>query len=304
MEIHQEPTLRALFAPIFESLEAERLKILNRNFTIIGIGLGLILGGALLTYDLANPFYVLSGLLLGIFIYLIFADKGAKEWRYKYKTQVIDAIVKSFFGASGVYEPNNGHSEAEFMDTDLFNRSPDRYRAEDLIKGMVDKTLICFSEIHAEYKTKNAKGKTSWHTIFRGLLLTADFNKHFNGRTIVKQKSFWNFFSQGNIELENPIFNDEFSVFSDDSIEARYILSPSLMEKMLLLNKNWGGSLGFSFIRSQLKIAIPSYDNHFEISIWSKVESQNKWQKDWQIIADMVNIVHDLDLNTRIWTKE
>ena len=227
MDKSQEAALRALFAPIFESLEAERLKIVNRNFAIVGIGLGLVLGGALLTYDYEKPFFVLSGLLLGIFIYLVFSDKGAKEWRHTYKTQVIEAIVNSFFGDSGVYEPQNGHSEAEFMDTELFNRSPDRYSAEDLIKGQVDKTLIYFSETHAEYKTKNSKGKTSWHTIFRGLLLTADFNKHFNGRTIVKQKSFWNFFSQGNIELENPAFRDEFSVHSDDSIEARYILSPS-----------------------------------------------------------------------------
>ena len=303
MDNGQESTLRALFAPIFESLEAERLKIVNRNVTIMAIGLGLVVGGALFTYDLGNPFFVLSGLLLGVFIYLIFSDKGAKEWRNKYKTQVIEAIVKSFFGESGVYEPQNGHSEAEFMGTELFNRSPDRYHAEDLIKGMVDKTLICFSEVKAEYKTRNSKGKISWHTIFKGILFTADFNKHFIGRTIVKQKSFWNFFSQGNIELENPAFREEFAVYSHDGIEARYILSPSLMEKILLLNKNWGGSLGFSFIRSQLIIAIPSYKNFFEISIWSKVESQNKWLKDWQIIADMVTIVNDLDLNTRIWTK-
>lgn len=42
----------------------------------------------------------------------------------------------------------------------------------------------------------------------------------------------------------------------------------------------------------------------FEMSIWSRVDVQGKWHKDWQIIADLVSVVHDLDLNTRIWSKE
>ena len=300
----EDPSLQALFAPVLEALEAERLLIVNRNYTLMAISAGIVFGGALLALDLQIVPFLIGGAILGLATYFIFADKGADEWAAKYKHNVINAIVKSFFAEQGSYKPENGHSEAEFMQTELFDTQPDRYHAEDLIHGKVDKTAICFSEVHAEYKTSNSKGQTSWHTIFEGILFTADFNKHFNGRTLVKQKGFWDFVSYSNIELENLEFRQEFGVYADDPIEARYILSPALMEKILQLNKNWGGSLGFSFVGSQLTMAIPMAVDFFEISVWSKIDSQRTWQKDWHIIADMVSMVHDLDLNTRIWTKE
>lgn len=296
--------LQAQFAPILDELEAERLLIVNRNYNIIGTLGGLLFSSIFIAIYMENPVVLITSVILCIVIYFMLADKGAAKWAAKYKEDVIGTIVHLFFGEQGVYQASNGHSESEFIGTELFNSKPDRYHSEDLIKGKVDKTAICFSEVHAEYKTTSSKGQTSWHTIFRGMLFTADFNKHFNGRTIVKEKGFWDFIAFGNIELENPQFNKQFGVYADDSIEARYILSPVLMEKLLALNQNWGGSLGFSFIGSHLTIAIPMDTNFFEVSVWSKINPDSKWLNDWQIIADLVSVVHDLDLNTRIWTKE
>ena len=302
--ISPEASLQAYFSPILEGLEKERRAIIDRNYTLMCISFGIILGGGLIAFELENPAFLVGGLMLGALAYFPFANKGGEEWTKKYKTDVITAIVDSFFAQNGSYEPQNGHTAEEFIDTELFDKMPDRYYSEDLIKGKVDKTLIYFSEVHAEYKTTTSKGQTSWHTIFQGILFTADFNKHFQGRTIVKQNDFWAFLKFGNIELENPEFRKEFGVLASDPIEARYILSPALMEKMLILNKNWGGSLGFCFVGSQLKIAIPMDKDFFEISIWTKINPQYQWLRDWQIIAELVEVVQDLDLNTRIWTKE
>jgi Protein of unknown function (DUF3137) len=304
IDLNLKLSLQAQLAPILEQLEKERQLIVTRNYNIIGTLSGIVIGSIFIAIYMENPIILISSIVLNVAIYFMLADKGVEKWAVKYKQDVIGSIVKRFFGENGFYEPFNGHNESEFIESELFSTTPDRYHAEDLIKGKADKTSISFSEVHAEYKTTNSKGQTSWHTIFRGILFTADFNKHFKGRTIAKQKGFWNFISFGNIELENPEFRKEFVVYADDSIEARYILSPALMEKMLQLNRNWGGSLGFSFIGSQLTIAIPMDTNFFEISHWTKIDLDNKWLNDWQIIADLTNIVHDLDLNTRIWTKE
>jgi Protein of unknown function (DUF3137) len=297
-------SLREQLFPVLEQLEKERQLIITRNYNIIGTLSGIVFSSIFIAIYMENPIILVVSIVLNIIIYFLLADKGADTWATKYKQDVIGAVVKNFFGQYGSYEPFSGHNQTEFIDTELFSTTPDRYYSEDLIKGKVDKTSISFSEVHAEYKTTTHKGGTSWHTLFRGILFTADFNKHFKGRTIAKQKGFWNFISFGNIELENPEFRNEFAVYADDGVEARYILSPALMEKMLILNRNWGGTLGFSFIGSQLTIAIPMDTNFFEISHWTKIDLDNKWLNDWQIIADLTNIVHDLDLNTRIWTKE
>jgi hypothetical protein len=308
-----ESSLQTQFQPLLESLEFDRKAIVDRNYTIMCISAGVVFAGALFAFSLQLLPIFIGSVVIGLLIYFSFSDKGADEWAHQYKQNVINAIVKSFFAEQGQYEPQNGHTVGEFIDTQLFDRLPDRYHAEDLIKGRVDKTAIYFSEVFAEYETTETvtdsdtgktEQKSTWHTLFNGILFTADFNKHFQGCTIVKEKGFWGFGSYGNVELENPIFRDVFAVNADDSIEARYILSPALMEKIIALNNNWGGALGFSFVRSQMTIAIPKSENFFEISVWSKIDTKNQWHRDWQIIADLISVVSDLDLNTRIWTKE
>jgi hypothetical protein len=304
--------LKAQIEPVLAQLEAERLLIVNRNYTIMAISAGILFGGALIAFDLESLPFLIGGTILALINYFVFSDKGAGEWSIIYKQQVINAIVKSFFGEQGKYEPQNGHTETVFIGTALFDHTPDSYHSEDLITGMVDKTFISFSEVNAQYKTEerrtdskgNSSTHTTWHTIFKGILFTADFNKQLKGRTIVKEKGFWSFGTYGNIELENPEFKETFAVLADDPIEARYILSLALMEKILQLNKSWGGLLGFSFVGPNLTIAIPFSVNFFEISVSDKIDGHTTWQRDWEIIGDMISMVHELDLNTRIWTKE
>ena len=301
-----KPLLESHFTPILETLERERKAIIDRNYTLMCIAAGIMAVGAMFTFEIQPefPFYIALGLsvAMGLIFYFSLADKGAIAWQIDYEKKVVNTIVKIAFGETGSYSPDYGHSEAEFNNTQLFDTEPNIYYSEDLIGGKIDKTDIYFSEILARKETKNGKN-TSIDTIFEGILFTADFNKHFKGKTIVTEHGFFDFFARKTIELENPDFKKLFVVYADDPIEARYILTPTLMEKILYLNKKWNGGLRLSFIDSQLTIAIPMNHNFFEISVWSKVDVKNQWIEDWTIVSDLIKIVSDLDLNTRIWTK-
>ncbi len=302
-----KPLLESHFIPILETLERERKTIIDRNYTLMCVAVGIMAVGVMFTFEVKMefPFYLALGLSVafGLIFYFALADKGADAWKIDYEKKVVSTIVKIAFGDSGDYAPDYGHSEAEFNNTQLFDTEPNIYYSEDLIRGKIDKTTLYFSEVLAQKETKNSKNNTT-KTIFEGILFTADFNKHFKEKTIVRRYDFLDFFSQKSIELENTDFNELFVVHADDPIEARYILTPSMMEKILLLNKKWKGGLGFSFINSQLTIAIPMSHNFFEISVWRKIDVKNHWIEDWTIVSDLIKIVSDLDLNTRIWTKE
>jgi hypothetical protein len=41
------------------------------------------------------------------------------------------------------------------------------------------------------------------------------------------------------IRLEDPRFEKEFCVYGEDQVEARYILTPSLMERILAFKNKW-----------------------------------------------------------------
>ena len=66
----------------------------------------------------------------------------------------------------------------------LADQTEQLVREGDVNYGKIGSTQVEFSEIHAEYKTeyRDSKGRrrVNWHTIFKGLLFSVDFNKHFN----------------------------------------------------------------------------------------------------------------------------
>lgn len=199
------------------------------------------------------------------------------------------------------YFPGDGVSLATFNKSNLF-ANPDRYSGEDLFQGIHHKTSFSFSEVHAEKKHEN-KNSSSYSNIFKGLFMVADFNKHIKNETYVFTKGGKWFSKFKRVRLENPDFEDNFKVYSDNAIEARYILTPSLMMKILELERTFNAQLFLSFIGSNIYIALENSNNYFEPNLDSEITVQMVEG----IVAEIdacVGIIDELDLNTRIWTKE
>lgn len=241
------------------------------------------------------------------------------------------------------FTPDCSMSEREFIGCELFSR-PDRFSGKDLVEGTVGKSQIRFSLVHAEERRErtvtdskgNKRTETYWETIFRGLLFRADFNKAFRGRTRVKPGSpgIAAGFSSSHVALESPEFNDLFTAYSTDQVEARYILTPSLMERVVALHRKFDergaalnsvaskllpASLGnrvgawlqkcntqgtcLSFVDSDVFVAIPMGMGVFEPRLFHPADSEGI-APIVEALESILGIVSDLDLNTRIWTKE
>ena len=218
------------------------------------------------------------------------------------------AAAKKVPGIEAIFTPEEGIKEGIFRSCGLFT-SPDRYHTEDLIQGRVGKTDFSCAEVHAEErKTRvNSKGQTShyWVDIFKGFLFIADFQKDFQGHTTVLRNSLFKLsFSGSRVKLENPDFEKTFDVYSTDQIEARYLLSPSMMERLLALDREFNKNITISFKDSNILIAIPESRNHFEASIWKSIDDLSQLKNDFSMIHALVSIIEDLNLNTRIWTKK
>jgi len=230
--------------PTLESIEKTRLEYLEKRkqcFNLVGIPC--IVGGALLAI-LFFPFGLLGAFLAFIiysFAYAMMAGDTRKQYTANYKDTVIQKLVSSI-DPSLKFEKDNGIRESDFNRCRLFS-SPDRYSSEDLVHGKYGKTEFQMAEIDAEEKrtSRDSKGKTktSYHTIFEGILLTADFHKHFGGETYVLPDHAWGNWGTTAVQLEDIEFEDEFSVYSTDQVEARYILSPAMMRRILELKNKF-----------------------------------------------------------------
>ncbi len=233
-----------------------------------------------------------------------------------FKQRVIKNIIR-FIDPNLVYRENQYISSLEFRQSGIFLKDPDRYSGDDRVSGIIGVTSLDFSEINAEYITKDSKGRTQHHKIFKGLFFTADFNKDFAGRTFVlpdcaeklfgsigKMFQSWNALRPDLVKLEDPEFEKEFAVYGDDQVESRYILSTSLMRRILEFKQKTGRKLFISFIASKMYIAIPYTKNLLEPSIFTTLMDYKKIKSYFDDLQLAISIVEDLNLNLRIWSKQ
>jgi hypothetical protein len=236
---------------------------------------------------------------------------------HDFKTTVIWKTVK-FIDPGLVYTPGGHISAVEINSSRIFTRYPDRVRGDDLVEGRIGDIDIKFSEVHAEHKTESADGqgnrRNRYRTIFRGLFFVGDFNKRFYGKTVVLPDCAERLLggvgsllqslnrSRGEVmRMDDPEFEELFVVYGDDQIESRYVLSTSLMGRIVDFRKKTGKQVCLSFVGSQVFVAIPYRRPLFEPSVLSKVTTFKGMQEHFENLNLALGIVGDLNLNTRIW---
>lgn len=283
-----------------ENLEQERIKAkkFGKQVGFVFYPLGATLGILMYLNSWGGFLFIVLGVILGIPSFVKISSK--KNLTQSFKLNLITPLLAKL-KPEIAYEPNSFILEDSFNSSNLFSR-PDRYKGEDLFHGKHEKTSFSFSEIHAEkeHKSKNSK---SYTTIFRGVFMVADFNKHIKNETYVFTSGGKWFSKFKRVRLENPEFEDNFKVYSDNEIEARYILTPSLMEKIIGLEREFNAQLYISFIGCNVYIALKNNENFFEPDMTKEVTSEMVSD----IVAEIdacIEIIDELDLNTRIWTKE
>jgi hypothetical protein len=303
-----------------EALEQQRQKVVTQSLIVFGILAAVGVAGGLFAMRRGMPPVVLIFILIGCAIIGgIYYHIAGIDYRGGFKMIILRKMIQ-FVEPGLEYLPQQGISKELFSAAGLFKQGIDRYKCEDMIQGKIDKTQLMFSEVHAEHKSTSGTGKnrhTEWHTIFKGIFFIADFNKNFHGRTVVlpdaAEKLFglfgqtlqsWNSSYGQLVRLEDVEFEKEFVVYGTDQIEARYILSPALMERIVDYRRRLGTKLYLSFLGSKVFGAISIEKNLFEPKVFSSVLDFNAIAEHYAQLQLGIGVVDELNLNTRIWTKE
>jgi hypothetical protein len=307
--------------PALEELEARRRKVWRSFGTAALIVVAVLVPAlCLLAPGAAPPLFFIMPIAAALLLALVWfaASRGFKE---EFKRRIVGAVARHVH-PSLRYDPKAHISREQFRASGIFNRRIDRFSGEDHVAGKIGATAIEFSELHAHYKTTSRSGKTTqthWHTIFKGLFVIADFNKEFRGMTVVlpdvaeralgwlgqSLQGMFDFARRGElVKLEDAEFERQFVVYAEDQVEARYVLSPSLMERLLAFRRKTGKEVYFAFVRSKAYIAVKTGRNMFEPRWFSSVVDRQMVEEYLRDLRFAVGIVEDLDLNTRIWTKE
>lgn len=308
-----------LQGPLGAEIEAMETWRKQARTAVLGWGAGIMLPGGALVFGLfkagVHHNLVLFSAIGTLVAAVAVAGHHFQRFRSGFKQRVVAPIISAFHPGLS-YRAEDSIEQRAFEASGLFRGLPlSEYAGEDLVSGRIGATAIRFSEIAAVHVSRQ-NNRERRQTIFRGLFFIADFNKHFSGSTYVlpdRAQRLLGALGQGLqsldgtygqlVKLEDPEFERLFAVFASDQIEARYILSSALMERITAFRVRSGHALRLGFVDSRLYVAIEVGRDLFEPRLFRSVADPALYREIWADLDLVIGIVDELNLNTRIWTK-
>ncbi|MGD1875523.1 MAG: DUF3137 domain-containing protein [Mastigocoleus sp.] len=152
-----------------------------------------------------------------------------------------------------------------------------------------------------KYRKEILDNSLTQKTIFQGIFLSAYFPKIITGNTIIASKSVPLDINIINIiPPENIDFNKYFIVYSDNQVEAKYILSINIMKKLVNFVKTTRKDIYISFIDNIMYIAIEHPQDLLEPLLFQNMLSFAPLRTYFIMIQLILIIVKDLNLNLNL----
>lgn len=269
---------RKEITPHFDALEQRRIKLKNQYtwrlaiaaagtvcLLLITIIMRMLMRGPDGGHMIDMEVLIIVPLLAGVGL-VIWAQGPRKGYVRSYKETLLPAIAK-FFGHFA-YDAAGGIRMNHLKESTLIP-SHDTYHHEDMFTGSYRDVDVEFCEARLTERRGSGKNRRTV-TVFAGVFVLMTMNKNFKGMTVVRRDSgkLGNWFRdqftsltsrREPVKLEDPTFEKQFEVYSDDQVEARYLLTPAFMTRLMQLSEALGtDDLEAAFFGKQLMIKLPT----------------------------------------------
>lgn len=218
----------------------------------------------------------------------------------RFQTQCKQAALTKLAEALKLTYVGDGFDPPAFDQAREFALLPyyERKELEDLFAGHRRGCDFALYEAHLEEETGSGKDR-KWVTTFRGQIIRIGFPKDFLGTTVILRNRFFKWKRKGfePIGLESSQFERAFDVYGTDQVEARYLVHPAFMSRLIDFEAHVGGkNLRCMFHEGALVIVVDG-SNMFEVVNVSKPlpdkELTRKGVMEIQSIFDIMDQVLD-----------
>jgi len=293
--------------PALQAREGDRIRAAGkaRQSRWVGGLIGVAIAGALFVFT-RSPIGLFFGAIAG-FGYAAWGSQDLTALKKEAKVLIVTPVARQF-GLSFNPDPGQVNSILRHRELGLVP-GWDRSSYEDLVTGRRDGVEFELFEAHLEERrtSTDSKGRTSthWVTVFRGQCLRFVFEKTFYGRTLVtRDAGFFNRFGGGKgmqrAILEDPEFEKIFEVYTTDQVEARYLLTPDLMQQLVNMEKTFhGGKLKCCFDTGELYITLQGGDLFEPGNMFSPLDDPERVRELLDDFAAMFHIIDATNANRR-----
>ena len=287
--------------PALQAREADRIRAADkaRQARYVAFAIGLVVAG-IGWFTFRSPIGIILGAVLG-FGYAAWGARDISRLGKEAKSLIVTPVARQFDLS---FQPEPGPVESILRHREVgVVPGWDRAKYEDLVTGTRAGVSFELFEAHLEERrtSTDSKGRsrTRWVTVFRGQCLRFLFDKRFYGRTLVtRDAGFFNRFGGGNgmqrASLEDPEFEKIFEVYTTDQVEARYLLTPDMMQELVNLEQTFhSGKLKCCFDGGELFITLQG-GNLFEPgSMFTPLDSPGRMR---ELLDDFAAVFHIIDV--------
>ena len=216
------------------------------------------------------PVQAAGGLIIILFFAVLSGGyKLALRPMRRWQTRFADEYYSKLFGLLGYRYVVMAPSDfTKLVEAQYVLPQYDKAHVTRHVSGEIGDTAFAFANCRLESK---ARPEDKPPVIFNGLFGSFTFRRPFRGTTVAYSHSSFpgartNRLPDGvsRVHLESPEFEQAFDVYSTDQVEARYLLTPAFMERVLKFRMRSKGVMSLAFHDSRLFVAVHLDDEFFE----------------------------------------
>lgn len=282
----------------YESLEKERHELYEAHKRERTIGSILIVVAILfLVIAFASeitPLIIITFITGGIgAFYMIKSSQKHSLFKSKIQPKIIHYLLNDMFDDAT-------HSRNEMINISRINeigliKQPDRHSGEDYVKGTYKGVKFEVSDITLQERVvrTDSKGNTyvTYENYFKGRWYIYKMDKKQNGVLKITEGRPYDTRGLQKIETESIAFNKKFSTYATDQHLLFYLLTPVMLEKMLMLEQTNKGNTRVCFIGNELHVAINDNKDYMELDFKKPITKDGLSYiiNDFELIAAIIN---------------
>ncbi|MCB2048091.1 MAG: DUF3137 domain-containing protein [Novosphingobium sp.] len=189
--------------------------------------------------------------------------------------------------------------------------SYDRSRFEDCWSGDLGTRHFHLHEATLQERRNSGKN-TRYVTVFRGSIITIDFARDFHGTTLVERAGRHRSLFGGQkdsvklgdrqldyVDMVHPGFEDEFCVYSSDQVEARYLVHPEYVERLMAVQQAFAGKDIRALFEGGDMIIVVETDNLFESGSIEARDDRQRMERTVEQFASLADLAQTLNERER-----
>lgn len=280
-----------------------------KNMSSVLVTLGVISFSSTIFFFMCGAGNIgIFSILMGIFLIIFGAGRtintnsASRYYKKNYRAQILDYLLK---GYEYSFSPESKISRTIFKESQFGGYFED-YEGSDKLTinipnddGSKSGCYLNLCDLNVTKTVEDSDGDTRTVTVYKGAFGYVEFPFEFKCILCIDSDYKMTGKKLKGVTLEDIVFNKKFMVISDDQIESRYILTPTMMEKLLFVEGKLHG-MKLTLVENRMYIGF-SHIDLFELSGIEGTDVENAFDAFYDEIGTILKIVEEIKTNNKIF---